>query len=59
MRASGGTLKFRVLSTQECLWSDSTVPYLLTSSAFGSEGQFEALFPLRLQAFRECEMCTN
>lgn len=54
-----GTLMFRVLNTQECLWSDSTVLYLLALSAFGSEGQFEALFPFRPKAFRECEMCTN
>lgn len=34
--ASDGTLEFGVLNTQQCLWSDSAVLYLLTLSAFGS-----------------------
>lgn len=37
--ASDGALKFSNLNTQECLWGDSTVLYLLTLSAFGSGGQ--------------------
>lgn len=35
--APGGVLEFGT-ETQECLWGDSTVLYLLTLSAFGPGG---------------------
>lgn len=57
--APGSVLKFSTLTTQECLWGDSTVLCLLTLSAFGPGGGYMPYFPPLPKAFGECEMCTT
>ena len=57
--ASDGALKFSHRNTQECLWGDSTVLYLLTLSAFGLGGSCKPYFPPLPKAFGECELCVT